>query len=148
MIKQKCMEKGIAQFPSIYIAGAAGSGKTAAVRVLLQKHSEISAEVLWMDEEADDPDLLREKLSRIAARMDREPLWLVLENMPQKMNHKVEEAVVRLIRHMPDGSRVLLNRTGASRFRASAAFVGTADVLCFTGSAFIFQGGSQAGWRK
>ena len=106
--KTKMLEKGIAQFPSIYIEGAAGSGKTAAVRVLLQKHSEISAEVLWMDEEADDPDRLREKLSRIAARMDREPLWLVLENMPQKMNHKVEEAVVRLIRHMPDGSRVLL----------------------------------------
>lgn len=48
--KTECLEKGIVVFPSIYIEGAAASGKTTAVKMLLSKHPEVDYHVVFMDE--------------------------------------------------------------------------------------------------
>ena len=41
------------EFPSIYIEGAAASGKTTAVRLLLRKNPDMKAYILEMKEEAE-----------------------------------------------------------------------------------------------
>ena len=47
--KTEVLEKEIVVFPSIYIEGAASSGKSTAVQMLLEKHSEVDREVFLMD---------------------------------------------------------------------------------------------------
>ena len=110
--KTKMLEKGIAQFPSIYIEGAAGCGKSAAVRVLLANHPEVEAEVFRMEEEAGDPEGFRIRLDRLAERMwnleGKGVLWAVLDNLPAEPDGGCAEAAARLIRHMPDNCRVLI----------------------------------------
>ena len=49
--KTECLEKEIERFPSVYIEGAAGCGKTTMMRMLLEKHPEVDYTVLWMDED-------------------------------------------------------------------------------------------------
>lgn len=46
--KTECLEKEIERFPSVYIEGAAGCGKTTMMRMLLEKHPEVDYTVLWM----------------------------------------------------------------------------------------------------
>ena len=66
------LEKGIVVFPSIYIEGAAASGKTTAVKMLLHNHPEVQAEVIWIDE-LDGGNLLENKLDEnnlLESRLD------------------------------------------------------------------------------
>lgn len=106
--KTKMLEKGIVQFPSIYIEGAAGSGKTSAVRLLLKKHSEVTAEVFWIDEESKNPERFLEKIEKLADRMKNEKIWAVFENVPAGKQWNCEGSVSSLIRHMPEECRVLM----------------------------------------
>lgn len=46
--KTECLEKEIERFPSVYIEGAAGCGKTTMMRMFLEKHPEVDYTVLWM----------------------------------------------------------------------------------------------------
>ena len=39
--KTECLEKEIERFPSVYIEGAAGCGKTTMMRMFLEKHPEV-----------------------------------------------------------------------------------------------------------
>lgn len=48
--KTGCLQKEIERFPSVYIEGSAGCGKTTMMRLLLKKHPEVDYTVLWMDE--------------------------------------------------------------------------------------------------
>ena len=50
--KTGCLQKEIERFPSVYIEGSAGCGKTTMMRLLLKKHPEVDYTVLWMDERA------------------------------------------------------------------------------------------------
>ena len=49
--KTAILERGMEEFPSIYIEGAAASGKTTAVRLLLRKNPDMKAYILEMKEE-------------------------------------------------------------------------------------------------
>ena len=58
------LEKGIKMFPSIFIEGAAASGKTVAVKMFLEKQKDINFALFFMDKERDDGTFIR-KLSQI-----------------------------------------------------------------------------------
>ena len=75
--KTGALEKGIEAFPSIYIEGAAASGKTTAVRMLLAKHPEMETAVFWMEEELPNPLSFAVKMENIRRRMEENPVWVV-----------------------------------------------------------------------
>ncbi|MGN0294302.1 MAG: hypothetical protein ACI4D3_09900, partial [Lachnospiraceae bacterium] len=54
--KTEALEKGIAVFPSIYIEGAAASGKTTAIKMLLENHPEAEYIVLDMGAEGQETE--------------------------------------------------------------------------------------------
>lgn len=62
------LEKGIKMFPSIFIEGAAASGKTVAVKMFLEKQKDINFALFFMDKERDDGTFIR-KLSQIRKRI-------------------------------------------------------------------------------
>lgn len=85
--KTEALEKGIAVFPSIYVMGAAASGKTTAVKMLLKKHSGMKSVVLWIKAEAKDPGRFCGKLKELESHMEmqEEALWVVFEDMPGRL---------------------------------------------------------------
>ena len=58
--KTAILERGMEECPSIYIEGAAASGKTTAVRLLLRKNPDMKAYILEMKEEAESIKMLDE----------------------------------------------------------------------------------------
>lgn len=106
--KTGALEKGIEAFPSIYIEGAAASGKTTAVRMLLAKHPEIETAVFWMEEELRNPRSFAVKMEAIRRRMEENPVWVVFENLPKELPVEVARQLIHLVRHLPEESRVIL----------------------------------------
>ena len=78
--KTQVIEKGIKTFPSIFIEGAAASGKTVGVNMLIQKQTGINFVVFFMDKERDDRTFIR-KLTQIRNRMEQETIWVICEDM-------------------------------------------------------------------
>lgn len=74
------LEKGIKMFPSIFIEGAAASGKTVAVKMFLEKQKDINFALFFMDKERDDGTFIR-KLSQIRKRMEQETIWVICEDI-------------------------------------------------------------------
>ena len=72
--KTECLEKEIERFPSVYIEGAAGCGKTTMMRMFLEKHPEVDYTVLWMDE-----DEKYEEYERYVDKYVDNSRWLILE---------------------------------------------------------------------
>ena len=66
------LEKGIDRFPSVYIEGNAAVGKSAAVRMLLEKHTEISSLIFDTEKELKKPEKFQEKLIRAKQKMREE----------------------------------------------------------------------------
>lgn len=79
------LEKGIKMFPSIFIEGAAASGKTVAVKMFLEKQKDINFALFFMDKERDDGTFIR-KLSQIRKRMEQETIWVICEDMNQPLS--------------------------------------------------------------
>lgn len=78
--KTQELKKGIETFPSIFIEGAAASGKTVAVNMLMKEQKGTDFVLFLMDREKDDGSFIR-KLSLIRRRMEKEKIWVVCENM-------------------------------------------------------------------
>lgn len=104
--KTEALEKGIAAFPSIYIEGAAASGKTTAVRMLLGKHPEVRTVVFWMDEELENPSGFVERLQTLEEKDAKR--WIIFENLNKVIPAKIAEEIVRLVQNMPSGNKVIL----------------------------------------
>lgn len=105
--KTEALEKGIAGFPSIYIEGAAASGKTTAVRMLLRKHPEVRAVVFRLDEEAENPAAFSEKLRKTEFsdtcsddRAARQAIWLVFENLNGKLSENMTAEIKKLLHRL------------------------------------------------
>lgn len=83
--KTECLEKEIERFPSVYIEGAAGCGKTTMMRMLLEKHPEVDYTVLWMDEDEKDEDAwIFYRLARIEYYLETDRLSSVADEDMQK----------------------------------------------------------------
>lgn len=68
--KTEVLEKGIRISPSIFLEGAAASGKSTAVEMLIGKHPEVSAISLNM-EEITDENRLHEQLETAGKQMEK-----------------------------------------------------------------------------
>lgn len=87
--------------------GNAAVGKTVAVNMLLQKHSQMPSEMLDFKQEIKNPEMLLQKLLSLKARMDKEELWLVLENVPETLDFELVEALKEMIAGIIGNSRVI-----------------------------------------
>lgn len=111
--KTETLEKGITAFPSIYIEGAAASGKTTAVKMLLARHPEVEPIVFNMEEEQDSEHfqaVLMELTVSLKEEMDAEPkpVWIIFENIRNQMSRETAGAVVDFIRNCPRHCRMIL----------------------------------------
>lgn len=95
--KTKHLEEGISRFPSIYIEGNAACGKTTAVEMLLQKHPEMEAHVFDMKYDEKDCEVLLGKIEDLRKRIANENLWIVIENISEKINEDIAKLLVELV---------------------------------------------------
>lgn len=108
--KTHALEKGILGFPSIFVVGAAASGKTTAVRMLLAKHPEVENVVFWMEEEerrpADFAERLRKLQCRVAERQTK--IWVVFEELSRMLSPELTAEIADFIKHLPKNGRAIL----------------------------------------
>lgn len=105
--KTEILEKGIRIFPSIFLEGAAASGKSTAVEMLIEKHPEVSAVFLDM-EEITDGSRLHEQLETAGKQMEKTTVWVILENINAILPEKVQSELEAFIRRLPASGRVIL----------------------------------------
>lgn len=105
--KSQALEGGLKTFPSIYLEGAASSGKTTAVRMLLDKHPEVESIVIWMDDEM-QRERLTETLRQIQEQEEDGCIWVIFENLPKELSADNAEQIATFIRSMPGNARVIL----------------------------------------
>lgn len=104
--KTECLEKEIESFPSVYIEGAAGCGKTTMMRMFLEKHPEVDYTVLWMDE--DEKDKEYEEYERYVDKYVDNSRWLILENVPEELPLHTVGMIKRSIRRLGGQDRIIL----------------------------------------
>lgn len=106
MDKTQELKKGIETFPSIFIEGAAASGKTVAVNMLIKDQKDINFAVFLMDKERDDGNFIR-KLAQIRRRMEREKIWVICENMNQMISDAKAVALVDFVKKLQNKNRCI-----------------------------------------
>lgn len=106
------LEKGIAAFPSIYIEGAAATGKTTAVKLLLEHHPEVEYSLFRMDNEQEAfLQMLQQKLPKLKEKMEQSdagPIWILLDDLDINMSEDICRVIMAFIRSMPDNGRVIM----------------------------------------
>lgn len=104
--KTQKLEKGIGTFPSIFIEGAAASGKTVAVNMLLKKQKDINFILFFMDRERDDGSFIR-KLTQIRKRMEQEAIWVICEDINQPLSEIKVTALVDFVQKLQGKNRCI-----------------------------------------
>lgn len=105
--KTEALEKGIEVFPSIYIEGAAGIGKTSAVKMLLEKYPKTESVILDAGHDLGTAESLSEVLLEVRTRMEERDFWLIIENMNETLSEGLEKLLVDFVLHMPQNGRVI-----------------------------------------
>lgn len=106
MDKTQELKKGIETFPSIFIEGAAASGKTVAVNMLIKDQKNINFVIFLMDKEKDDGSFIR-KLSQVRKRMERENIWVVCENMNQMISDTKAMVLADFVKKLENKNRCI-----------------------------------------
>lgn len=104
--KTQVIEKGIKTFSSIFIEGAAASGKTVGVNMLIQKQKGINFVVFFMDKERDDRTFIR-KLTQIRNRMEQEKIWVICEDMNLPISDIKARALVDFVHKLCGDNRCI-----------------------------------------
>ena len=99
--KTEVLEKEIERFPSVYIEGAAGCGKTTVMRMMLAKHPEAEYRVFWLDE---DDFIVDEDEDDHGERVQ----WIILEHVPEDLQPEIAERIQSLIRRSGGEDRIFL----------------------------------------
>ena len=99
--KTEVLEKEIERFPSVYIEGAAGCGKTTVMRMMLAKHPEVEYRVFWLDE---DDFIVDEDEDDHGERVQ----WIILEHVPEDLQPEIAERIQSLIRRSGGEDRIFL----------------------------------------
>ena len=99
--KTEVLEKEIERFPSVYIEGAAGCGKTTVMRMMLAKHPEVEYRVFWLDE---DDFIMDEDEDDHGERVQ----WIILEHVPEDLQPEIAERIKSLIRRSGGEDRIFL----------------------------------------
>ena len=97
--KTEVLEKEIERFPSVYIEGAAGCGKTTVMRMLLAKHPEVEYRVFWLDED----DFIVDEVDH-GERVQ----WIILEHVPEDLQPEIAGRLQSLIRRLGREDRIFL----------------------------------------
>ena len=105
--KTECLEKEIERFPSVYIEGAAGCGKTTMMRMFLEKHPEVDYTVLWMDEDEEYERYVDKYVDKSSEYVDNSR-WLILENVPEELPLHTVGMIKRSIRRLGGQDRIIL----------------------------------------
>lgn len=104
--KTEALEKGIALFPSIYIEGAAATGKTCAMKMLRRKHPEVEIQALDLQDEVSAMKrfdrILREWDSFVGAK------WLMIDGLDASVSKVCVEKIADYIRTMPPECKVIV----------------------------------------
>lgn len=99
--KTEVLEKEIERFPSVYIEGAAGCGKTTVMRMMLAKHPEVEYRVFWLDE---DDFIVDEDEVDHGERVQ----WIILEHVPEDLQPEIAGRIQSLIRRSGGEDRIFL----------------------------------------
>ena len=99
--KTEVLEKEIERFPSVYIEGAAGCGKTTVMRMMLAKHPEVEYRVFWLDE---DDFIMDEDEDDHGERVQ----WIILEHVPEDLQPEIAGRIQSLIRRSGGEDRIFL----------------------------------------
>ncbi len=91
--KTEELEKGIVVFPSIYIEGAAATGKTTAVKMLLARYPEVEQKLVWMDREVRDIGAFLEYLDKIKSQLQEKATWIIFENIPADLPEEIQTTI-------------------------------------------------------
>ena len=104
--KTEALEKGIELFPSIYIEGAAATGKTCAMRALRRKHPEVEIQVLDLQDEVS----AMERFERIREEWDSfaGTKWMMFDGMDASVSKFCSERIADYIRIMPPECKVII----------------------------------------
>lgn len=102
--KTECLEKGIVVFPSIYIMGAAATGKSTVVEMFLGKRPQVKSCTIDMEKEADVEVL--QQLAEAFGFMEKRQFCVVLENVPARS--AIYPQIAEYILNMPENGRVIL----------------------------------------
>ncbi|MDY5025393.1 MAG: LuxR C-terminal-related transcriptional regulator [Oliverpabstia sp.] len=104
--KTAILERGMEECPSIYIEGAAASGKTTAVRLLLGKNPDMKAYILEMKEEAESIKKLDEM---VKSREEwTKPGWIIFEDMHSALDEVTIKKISDCIWNLPAGWHAIL----------------------------------------
>lgn len=131
--KTECLEKEIERFPSVYIEGAAGCGKTTMMRMFLEKHPEVDYTVLWMDEDEKDEDAwIFYRLARIEYYLKTNRLSSVADEDMQKQWQVLTLPYTKVRRILQNGSKAqLFRRMQRSQKRIlSGSTADPKDIFC------------------
>lgn len=97
--KTQALETGAANFPCLYLEGAAAGGKSTAIRMLCDRHPEAS--VVYVSVKRAEKDLpgFPGKIRAVGEQMQQasRPVWLIVENLPGDEQVKSRGEAVRLL---------------------------------------------------
>lgn len=116
-------ERALKKFPAIYMEGAAASGKTTAVRMMLRHHPETGHRIFFVDSESvfrEIPGELRRILESHKAGEDHgSRCWFIFENIPGNLPEAAAESMADFVRKMPEAWKAVF----LSRERPPKAFL-------------------------
>ena len=101
--KTESLEKGIEGFPSIYIMGAAATGKSTAVQMLLAQHPEVEFQIVDLASAGQE---ITGILQSAREQMLAVPYWVIFENVPA--SSEFDSLIADFIMEMPENGRVIL----------------------------------------
>lgn len=105
--KTKALERAISRYPALYIQGAAASGKSTAVRMLLKKHPEVAYQTFCMDEE-DICTKMPEHLKLLEdCRNTTAPYWIIFENLPSGIPEELVQSLADFVWNMPENRKAV-----------------------------------------
>ena len=106
--KTGILEKKLAVYPSVYMEGAAASGKTTAVKIFLVKHPEIRFFVIDADRDRYPAAVWESKLKELGSLMREERICVVFENLSGNISSEVMKLIAEFLRYLPDGCHGIL----------------------------------------
>lgn len=102
--KTAALKRAAEKFPALYIEGAAASGKSTAVELMVRRHPEIVHQVFWMDREAVRREIL-ENLKLLLGQDETQSQaarWFIFENVPHEMSGELAQELADFVKEMPE----------------------------------------------
>lgn len=105
--KTQRLEMALERFPSVYIEGAAASGKSTMVKMLLSRRPDVTYRVYDM-QNSSDVRSFEADYRHFLADNKKSPFWVIFENMPQQLAADLAEQIKMLIESLSEDDRVIL----------------------------------------